>query len=59
MTMIVQVNGKVRERAEVAADISDANAESLALAAATASGHLSGVPKNVIVLIPKLVNIVV
>ncbi len=58
VTMIVQVNGKVRDRIEVPAEISDADAEALALASAEAQGYLTGAPKKVIVRAPKLVNIV-
>ena len=58
VTMIVQVNGKVRDRIEVPAEISDADAEALALASAAAQGYLTEAPKKVIVRAPKLVNIV-
>jgi len=58
VTMVVQVNGKVRDRIEVAPDISEADAEALALASEHVQAHLSGAPKKVIVRPPKLVNVV-
>jgi leucyl-tRNA synthetase len=58
VTMVVQVKGKVRDRIEVSPDISDADAESLALASEQVQAHLSGTPAKVIVRAPKLVNIV-
>ena len=54
VTMIVQVNGKVRAKLEVPPAIGEAEAEALALEAVT----LDGSPKRVIVKPPKLVNIV-
>ena len=60
VTLIVQVNGKVRDRLEVAADITEADAEAAALASPAIQQHTSGnPPKKVIVRLPKLVNIVV
>ncbi len=59
VTMIVQVNGKVRDRIEVAAEIGDTEAEALALGSEAVTGYLDGPPKKVIVRAPKLVNIVV
>ena len=60
VTMVVQVNGKVRDRIEVAADISEADAERLALESAPVVDALGGaMPKRVIARPPKLVNIVV
>jgi leucyl-tRNA synthetase len=59
-TMVVQVNGKLRDRLEVPAGIDDAEAERLALASAKVQEHLSGAePRKVIARPPKLVNIVV
>ncbi len=59
VTLIVQVNGKVRDRLEVPADISEADAEAAALASAAVQQHTGGnPPKKVIVRLPKLVNIV-
>jgi leucyl-tRNA synthetase len=60
VTMVVQVNGKVRAKLEVPADIDPAEAERLALASERVQGHLGGAaPTKVIVRPPKLVNLVV
>ena len=60
VTMVVQVNGRVRDRIEVAPDISAADAEARALASAPVVSHLGGAtPRAVIVRAPKLVNVVV
>jgi leucyl-tRNA synthetase len=60
VTMVVQVNGKVRDRLEVAPDISAEDAERLALASPEVAKHLDGAaPKKVIAKPPRLVNIVV
>jgi leucyl-tRNA synthetase len=60
VTMVVQVNGKVRDRIEVAPDISEAEAEALALGSAAVVEALGGrPPRRVIVRPPKLVNVVV
>jgi leucyl-tRNA synthetase len=59
VTMVVQVNGKVRDRIEVSADISDTDAQVLALSSERVRSHLSGDPVKVIVRAPKLVNVVV
>ncbi len=60
VTMIVQVNGKVRDRIEVVPSIADADAEALALASPAVVEALAGAtPRRVIVKPPKLVNIVV
>ena len=60
VTMVVQVNGKVRDRIEVAPDISEAEAERLALASSSIIEALDGaVPRRTIVRPPKLVNIVI
>ncbi|MEZ5378775.1 MAG: leucine--tRNA ligase [Acidimicrobiales bacterium] len=59
VTLVVQVNGKVRDRLEVPADISEADAEAAALASPSVQQHTGGnPPKKVIVRLPKLVNIV-
>ena len=59
-TMVVQVNGKVRDRLEVAADIDEAEAERLALASEKVQSHLDGAePRKVIARPPKIVNVVV
>jgi leucyl-tRNA synthetase len=59
VTLIVQVNGKVRDRIEVDPDISASDAEQLALASAKAQEHIGGAaPRKVISRPPNLVNIV-
>jgi len=58
VTCVVQVAGKVRDRLEVAPDISEADLEALALASEKVKAYLSGEPRKVIVRAPKLVNIV-
>ncbi|MCB0032580.1 MAG: class I tRNA ligase family protein, partial [Anaerolineales bacterium] len=59
ITLIVQVNGKVRDRIEVAADISQDDAKAAALASENVQGHLGGKePRKVIVVPGRLVNIV-
>ena len=58
--MIVQVNGKVRDRIEVDAGISEGDAEADALASTKVIEALGGrTPKRVIVRPPRLVNVVV
>jgi leucyl-tRNA synthetase len=58
-TMVVQVNGKVRDRIDVPPTISAEDAESLALASPKVQEQLAGgPPKKVIARPPKLVNIV-
>jgi len=58
--MVVQVNGKLRDRLEVAADISEQEAMKLALASPNVAHHLGGgEPKRVVAKPPNLVNLVV
>jgi leucyl-tRNA synthetase len=60
LTMVVQVNGKVRDRLEVAAGISEADAEALVLASPKVLEALAGrVPVRVVARPPRLVNVVV
>jgi len=60
VTMVVQVNGKVRDRIEVAPDVTESEAEQMALAAPAVVEALGGrPPKRVIARPPKLVNVVV
>ena len=60
VTMVVQVNGKVRDRIEVSPSIGEAEAEALALASAAVTEALQGrAPRRVIAKPPKLVNVVV
>ncbi|MFL5790018.1 MAG: leucine--tRNA ligase [Actinomycetota bacterium] len=60
VTMVVQVNGKVRDKIEVSADISEAQAESAARGSERVARALDGreITKT-IVRAPKLVNLVV
>ena len=58
--MVVQVNGKVRDRIDVDAGISEADAEVAALASAKVTEALAGAtPKRVVSRPPRLVNLVV
>ncbi|MGO0575179.1 leucine--tRNA ligase [Ornithinimicrobium panacihumi] len=60
VTAVVQVKGKVRDRLEVAADISEADLEAAALASEKVQAIIDGAPvRKVIVRAPSLVNIVV
>jgi leucyl-tRNA synthetase len=60
ITLIVQVNGKVRDRITVAADVSDEQARELALASEAAQRFIADKePREVIVVPGRLVNIVV
>jgi leucyl-tRNA synthetase len=60
VTMVVQVNGKVRDRVEVPPDIDEAGALALALASDKIGTALAGAePKKKIVRAPRLVNLVV
>ena len=59
ITMVVQVDGKVRDRIEVSADIGEAEARGLALASEKVRAQLGGAePARVIVRAPALVNVV-
>ncbi|OFV81679.1 MAG: hypothetical protein A2W26_11095 [Acidobacteria bacterium RBG_16_64_8] len=60
ITLVVQVNGKVRDRIEAPAGIGEEEARSLALASEAVQKHLGGKqPRKVILVGGKLVNIVV
>ncbi len=60
VTMVIQVNGKVRDRADVDADISAEAAEEVALASPKVAAWTEGkTVRKVIARPPKLVNIVV
>ncbi len=60
ITMVIQVNGKVRDRVDVPASISDSDAEAAALAAEKIQPWLEGgTVRKVIARPPRLVNIVV
>ncbi|HZD64687.1 MAG TPA: leucine--tRNA ligase [Acidimicrobiales bacterium] len=59
VTLVVQVNGKVRDRLEVAPSVGEEEAVSLALASPKVAEHLGGrEPRRVIARPPKLVNVV-
>ena len=59
VTMVIQVNGKVRDRIDVDAGISEDDAEAAALASAKVIDALGGAtPKRVVVRPPRLVNVV-
>jgi leucyl-tRNA synthetase len=58
VTMVVQVDGKVRDRIEVDPDISEEEARTAALASSRVAEHLDRDPSRVIVLPPNLVSIV-
>jgi leucyl-tRNA synthetase len=59
-TLIVQINGKVRDRAQAAVGISEETAKALALATEGAQKYMEGKPpRQVIYVKGKLVNIVV
>jgi leucyl-tRNA synthetase len=57
--LVLQVNGKVRDRVEVPAGLSDAELVEHARASEKVQAHLNGVEQRVIVVPDKLVNIVV
>jgi leucyl-tRNA synthetase len=60
ITLVVQVNGKVRAKLQVDADIDQQEAERLALEAPNVKVHLSGrAPRKVIIVPKRIVNIVV
>jgi leucyl-tRNA synthetase len=60
VTMVVQVNGKVRAKLEVDPQISEADAQRLALGAPRVAEALAGgEPRRVVVRPPRLVNVVV
>ncbi len=59
VTMVVQVNGKARERLEVDPAITEAEAVALALAAPKVAAALGGsAPKKVIAKPPRIINVV-
>ncbi len=60
VTAVVQIQGKVRARLEVAPDISDADLEALAMADPAVAKAIDGrAVRKVVVRAPKLVNVVV
>ncbi len=60
ITLVVQVNGKVRDRILVPADISEEEAKETALASEAIQKYLDGKSLKKVILVPgKLVNIVI
>jgi len=60
VTMVVQVDGRVRDRVEVPTGITAADAEALAIGSRRVQAQLGGrEPTRIIVLAPRLVNVVV
>jgi leucyl-tRNA synthetase len=60
ITMVIQINGKVKARLEVPPDISMADAETEALEVEAISKALAGAtPKRIVSRPPRLVNIIV
>jgi leucyl-tRNA synthetase len=60
ITLVVQINGKVRDKIEVEAGLSDDDMKEIALASEKVQGWLEGkTPRKVIVVKGRLVNIVV
>jgi len=59
ITLVVQVNGKLRDRILVAPGISDADAQAKALASEAVIAALEGRPVRKVIIVPgRLVNIV-
>jgi leucyl-tRNA synthetase len=60
ITLVVQVNGKLRDRIQVPADIGEAEATERALASAKVKAHLEGKSIQRVIYVPRrLVNIVI
>ncbi len=60
ITLLIQVNGKVRDRLEVRADVTQEQAQAAALASAAVQRHLKGrEPRRIIYVPGRLVNIVI
>ncbi len=59
LQVVVQVNGKLRDRLQVAAGTPEDELVSLALASARVRAHVNGEPRKTIVVPDRLVNIVV
>ena len=59
VTLVVQVNGKVRDRLEMTAGTNKEEAEQLALAAPIVQSHIEGRQIRQVIFVPKrLINIV-
>jgi leucyl-tRNA synthetase len=60
ITLIIQVNGKVRDRMVVPAGLTDKEATALAMKSERAQGYLNGNPPQKVIVVPgRLVNLVV
>jgi leucyl-tRNA synthetase len=60
VTVVVQVNGKLKDRLIMAADVSDEVMRATAVARPTIQNHINGQPIRKVIVVPgKLVNIVV
>jgi len=60
ITLVLQVNGKVRDRLQMPADIDKAAAEEAALASPVVQKYLDGKPARKVIVVPgRLVNVVV
>ena len=60
ITLVIQVNGKVRDRVTVSADVSEKKAKEIALASEAAARYLGeGEPREIIFVPGKLINIVI
>jgi len=60
VTLVIQVNGKVRDRVQVRTDISEADAKRLALESEKVGKFLDGRPVAEVIVVPgRLVNVVV
>jgi len=60
ITLVVQVNGKVRDRITVSADIDEEQAKAIALASEAVQHHMGGKEPHKVIVVPgRLVNIVV
>ncbi|MCZ7552753.1 MAG: leucine--tRNA ligase [Anaerolineae bacterium UTCFX2] len=60
ITLVLQVNGKVRDRIQVPVDITQEQAQAFALASEVVQKHLGGKPPRKVILVPgRLVNIVI
>ncbi|MGH9076360.1 MAG: leucine--tRNA ligase [Acidimicrobiales bacterium] len=58
VTLVIQVNGRVRDRVEVDPGIGEEEAVALALASPRVAAHLDGAPTKVVARPPRLVNLV-
>jgi leucyl-tRNA synthetase len=59
ITLVLQVNGKVRDRLDVPVGISEADAKAAALASEAVQKYLEGRPPKKVIVVPgRLVNIV-